>query len=237
MDQNDIDYMAKILGKVSGNNNAKPKTNQKIINESEALPEVDITSDMKSILDKMYGTSKQTISESFRNDASSMTKRMNYEDIDIDIDNLPTKNFNTPHSPVDTLTTEQYTSNSNISPIKENYNVVVELYPMSTTRKIYSVVSNSGRLTEYKNYGTFEAAHLISEHLSGRSKNNISEIIKLDEDYTNELNNALYLKSKVQKCVELKEHEAKVKIEQKYSTSLKEMQVIQKKMRKYFTSI
>ena len=229
MDQNDIDYMAKILGKVSGNKNTS-RPSQKIINESESLPEVDITSDMKSILDKMYGAPKQTISESFRNDAASMSKRMNIDDIDID--NLPPQNTDKFQEE-----TKPLVSNSNYSTIKENYNVIVELYPMSTTRKIYSVVSNSGKITEYKNYGTFEAAHLISEHLSGRSKNNISEIIKLDEQYTNELNNALFLKSKVQKCVELKEHEAKIKIEQKYSTSLKEMQNIQKKMRKYFTSI
>lgn len=229
MDQNDIDYMAKILGKVSGNKNTS-RPSQKIINESKSLPEVDITSDMKSILDKMYGAPKQTISESFRNDAASMSKRMNIDDMDID--NLPPQNINKFQEE-----TKPLASNSNYSTIKENYNVIVELYPMSTTRKIYSVVSNSGRVTEYKNYGTFEAAHLISEHLSGRSKNNISEIINLDEQYTNELNNALFLKSKVQKCVELKEHEAKIKIEQKYSTSLKEMQNIQKKMRKYFTSI
>lgn len=216
----EISYMEKLKNIMEGKNTPPATANvRNNINQPELPKEINIDDDMKSILERFNrnnNTQHTPVMETKTHNIHS--EKYNIDDI---VDNMPSI-LNSP---------EPNRKNNYSNNISESYNIVVELYPGSKVRKLYSIVGNNGSLTKYNNLNMFESAQLILENLMTSKNINLSDILAKDKEYGDLIKESMFYRTKVDKCKQLNEHEAGKILEGKSVEITKRANSIQKQLR------
>lgn len=207
----DISYMERLKSIMEGKKPTSAPSNNRHIKSPELPQEKNIEDDMKAILERFNRGNKNTITE---NKASNII----HDPID---DYTPPPMMSKPLSDIKRV----------MPSINENYQIVVELYPGSKVRKLYSIIDGNGNKTKYSNLNIFEAAQLIVESLMTSKKVNIEDVLEQDKEYGDLIKESLFYRSKVEKCKQLNEAEAGKILEGKAKDISKRANLIQTNLR------
>lgn len=213
----DIDQMERLKNIMEGKKST-PVNHQGRIQEQPVGYQKDPKDDMAEILSRMYGK-KSNIQESSHQPISNTQQKLSQDEM---VDRMINGHSQSP------VMKENISHQKQKIVLEDNFQIVVELYPGSKIRKLYSI-TNNGNLTEYQNFQMFETAQLIIECYD--NKKQIDLYIKKDQEFSNLIKESLFYKSKAEKSKQLNEAEAEKILITKSKDFSNSAQNIQRSMR------